>query len=167
MIDMGNPGGPGGPGGRAGRSPSHPPSIDLGELENYVAFHLRVAQDTAFRVFARMSGQRDLKPGRFTALMVIARNPGIGQVALGQAIARDKSSVTPLIQDLLRLGLIERRGSVEDRRRVELYLTAAGEQHLERLRRFAGEHDAKLNAIVGEKRDEFVELLKKIANEID
>ena len=32
-------------------------------------------------------------------MMVIHNNPGISQVALGRAIARDKSTVTPLIQD--------------------------------------------------------------------
>jgi len=46
-------------------------------------------------------------------------------------------------------------------------LTAAGEQLLERLRRFAGEHDAKLDAIVGARKGEFLDLLRKIANEID
>jgi len=142
-------------------------AVDLGDLEAYVGFHLRIAQDTSFRAFARLSGQHGIKPGRFAALMVISRNPGIGQAALGQTIARDKSSITPLIQELQRLGLIERRGSAEDRRRVELYLTAAGEKHLERLRRVAGEHDAKLDAIVGARKGELLDLLRKIANEID
>ena len=142
-------------------------AVDLGNLGSYIGFHLRVAQDASFRAFARVSGQHGVKPGRFAALMVIARNPGISQAALGQTIARDKSSITPLIQDLQRLGLIERRSAADDRRRVELCLTAAGEKHLERLQRFAGEHDAKLDAIVGVKKDEFLELLRKIANEID
>jgi DNA-binding MarR family transcriptional regulator len=128
---------------------------------------LRVAQEASFRAFARASGQHGVKPGRFAALTVIARNPGISQAALGQTIARDKSSITPLIQDLQRLGLIERRSAVGDRRRVELCLTAAGEGHLERLRRFADEHDAKLDAIVGAKKGAFLDLLRKIANEID
>jgi hypothetical protein len=35
------------------------------------------------------------------------------------------------------------------------------------LRRFAGEHDAKLDAIVGGKKDDFLDLLRKIANEIE
>lgn len=163
MVDKGKSSGPRV---RADKGAAIAPT-DLGELETYIGFHLRIAQDTAFRAFARLTGQQGVKPGRFAALMVISRNPGVGQAALGQTIARDKSSITPLIQDLERLGLIERRGSAEDRRRVELYLTAAGRAHLERLRRVAGEHDAKLDAIVGAKKGEFVALLKKIANEID
>jgi DNA-binding MarR family transcriptional regulator len=141
-------------------------AVDLGDLEGFVGFHLRVAQDASFRAFARLTGQQGVRPGRFAALMVISRNPGISQAALGQTIARDKSSVTPLIQELQRLGLIERRSSAEDRRRVELYLTGAGKKQLERLRRVAGEHDANLDAIVGPRKREFLELLRKIANEI-
>jgi len=157
---------PSGPKVRAAKPDLAASAVDLGDLEGYVGFHLRVAQDASFRAFARVSGQHGIKPGRFAALMVISRNPGISQAALGQTIARDKSSVTPLIQELQRHGLIERRGSAEDRRRVELYLTVAGEKHLERLRRVAGEHDAKLDAIVGARKSEFLDLLRKIANEI-
>jgi DNA-binding MarR family transcriptional regulator len=142
-------------------------AVDLGDLEGFVGFHLRVAQDASFRAFARLTGQHGVKPGRFAALMVISRNPGIGQAALGQTIGRDKSSITPLIQELQRLGLIERRGSLEDRRRVELYLTAAGARHLVRLRSVAGAHDAKLDAIVGARKGEFIDLLRKLASEID
>ena len=163
MSDNANSGEPPVP----GKSSAAGTAVDLGDLERYVGFHLRIAQDAAFRAFARESGQHDLKPGRFTALTVIARNPGVSQAALGQTIARDKSSITPLIQDLLRLGLIERRSAAEDRRRVELRLTAAGEEHLERLRRFASEHEARLDAIVGGKKDEFLDLLRKIVDEIE
>jgi DNA-binding MarR family transcriptional regulator len=152
---------------RAAKSAATAPRVDLGNLGSYIGFHLRVAQDASFRAFARVSGQHNIKPGRFAALTVIARNPGISQAALGQSIARDKSSITPLIQDLQRLGLIERRSAVDDRRRVELCLTGAGQKHLERLQRVAGAHDAKLDEIVGAKKDEFIELLRKIANEID
>jgi DNA-binding MarR family transcriptional regulator len=129
-------------------------AVDLGNLESYVGFHLRDAQDASFRAFARETDQHELKPGRFTALTVIARNPGVSQAELGQTIARDKSS-------------IERRSAAGDRRRVELRLTAAGEKHLERLRRFASEHDAKLDAIVGNRKAEFLDILRRIANEID
>lgn len=68
-------------------------------IENLVGFHLRLAQDASFRAFASHSGEPHLKPGRFAAMMVIRNNPGITQIALGRAIARDKSSITPLLQE--------------------------------------------------------------------
>jgi len=155
-------GGEGNGGGRVVQPDGEPP-VKLGRLGNYVGFYLRIAQDASFRAFARSLGQTDIKPGRFAALMVVARNPGIGQSALGRAIARDKSTVTPLIQDLQRRGLIDRRPSRSDRRRIHLFLTPAGKSYLARLSRHARGHDRKLDAIVGARKAEFIDLLKKIA----
>lgn len=141
-----------------------PAAVDLGELGGYIGFHLRVAQEASFRAFARETGQHGLKPGQFAALVVIGRNPGIGQSALGQTIARDKSSVTPLIKELQRLGLIERRASEEDWRRVNLFLTGAGKRRLSRLTRTAEAHDRNLDRIVGDAKPKFLELLRAIAD---
>ena len=110
-----------------------PPEPKLGALQGFIGFNLRLAQDASFRVFARKSGQRDIMPGRFAALMVLRDNPNITQSALGRAIARDKSSVTPLLQDLQRRGLVKRMRSITDRRSVTLTLTAAGARVLQDL----------------------------------
>ncbi len=139
-------------------------SIRLGALGTYIGFHLRMAQDASFRAFARHTGMRDLKPGRFAAMTVIANNPGITQADLGRAIARDKSSVTPLIQELERRGLVKRQPSPGDRRSMALTLTATGAETLHRLTAHAAEHDRKLDEIVGAHKPEFIDLLKKIAD---
>jgi DNA-binding MarR family transcriptional regulator len=99
-------------------------------------------------------------------MMVIHNNPGITQIELGRAIARDKSSVTPLLQELQRQGHISRRASTTDRRSVSLRLTKKGERVLKALLGHAMEHDRRLDAIVGAKKAEFLALLKKIADEI-
>jgi DNA-binding MarR family transcriptional regulator len=140
--------------------------VRLGPLVDFIGFHLRLAQDASFRAFARHSGQKRIKPGRFAALTVIHHNPGITQVALSRAIARDKSTVTPLVQELHRLGLIKRRPSASDRRSVVLTLTAAGETMLDDLMTHAREHDRKLDGIVGAKKPEFIRLLRKVADSL-
>jgi DNA-binding MarR family transcriptional regulator len=152
---------------RRNKAAAPPAEVDIGDLDAFIGFHLRLAQDASFRAFARNAGQHGIKPGRFAALMVIDRNPGIGQGALGQTIARDKSTITPLVQELQRLGLIERRPSTDDRRCVNLYLTDAGKTHLSRLKHYASTHDRKLDEIVGDRKAEFLELLKRIANMLD
>jgi DNA-binding MarR family transcriptional regulator len=141
-------------------------AIKLGALDNFVGFNLRMAQDTSFRIFARHTGERDLKPGRFAAMMVIHHNPGLTQIELSRAIARDKSSVTPLIQELARDGLVTRRPSNEDRRSIKLKLTKAGESTLSVLLGHAADHDRKLDVIVGGRKAELIALLKKIAVEL-
>jgi DNA-binding MarR family transcriptional regulator len=143
-----------------------PPVASLGTLEDAIGFHLRRAQDASFRAFARRAGRLDLKAGHFAALLVIVNNPGIGQGALGQAIARDKSSVTPIIQTLSKRGLIDRQTSAVDRRRIQLSVTASGRALLQRLVPHVRDHDHKLDAIVGADKALFLGLLRRIANEI-
>jgi len=140
--------------------------IELGTLGEVIGFNLRLAQDASFRVFAKHSGEPHLKPGRFAAMMVIHNNPGLTQADLGRAIARDKSSITPLVQGLHRAGLVTRQTSGTDRRSTTLTLSKAGEAALSALLVRALEHDRKLDAIIGARKAEFVELLRKIADEL-
>jgi DNA-binding MarR family transcriptional regulator len=143
---------------------TEPSEVRLGALKDFIGFNLRLAQDVSFRAFARQCGQKNMRPGRFAALMVLRDNPNITQSALGRAIARDKSTVTPLLQDLQRRGLVERRPSPVDRRSVTLTLTAPGERVLRDLIVHAREHDRRLDEIAGADKAEFVSLLQKIAD---
>ena len=138
----------------------------LGALEGFIGFHLRLAQDASFRSFAQRAGQRDLKPGRFAAMMVIHNNPGINQTALGRAVARDKSTITPLLQGLERQGLVERRAPANDGRSFVLNLTAAGEAVVRELLARAHEHERKLDDIVGAQKEELMLVLRRIAQEL-
>ena len=138
----------------------------LGVLDGFIGFHLRLAQDASFRGFAQRSGRLDLKPGRFAAMMVIHNNPGINQTALGRAIARDKSTITPLLQGLERQGLVERRAPVNDSRSFVLTLTPAGEAMVRALFSQAQEHDRRLDEIVGDGKTEFIRILKRIAQDL-
>ena len=63
----------------------------------------------AFQAFSRQSQEIGESPGRFATLTLIERNPGISQTELSQAAGRDKSSLTPVLEDLVRRGLIERK----------------------------------------------------------
>jgi len=146
--------------------PERSAKIELGTLGEVIGFNLRLAQDASFRIFAKHSGEPHLKPGRFAAMMVIHGNPGLTQADLGRAIARDKSSITPLVQELHRAGLVTRQTSGTDRRSTTLTLSKAGEAALSALLVRAMEHDRKLDAIVGSRKTEFVALLKKIADEL-
>jgi DNA-binding MarR family transcriptional regulator len=140
--------------------------VRLGPLRNFIAFHLRLAQDASFRSFAQHAGRRHWGPGNFAAMMVIRKNPGITQVALGRTISRDKSTVTPLIQELQRRGLVSRRRSASDRRSITLELTRAGEATLEDLLVHARAHNRRLDTILGKQKAAFLEQLRKIADEL-
>lgn len=136
--------------------------LNLGYLSDFVGFHLRLAQDASYRVFSRHRDKDLVKPGRFPALAIIQLNPGISQSALGRAIARDKSTVSPLIKDLQTNGFISRKPSTQDRRSVTLTLTKKGERTLARLHALATEHEEELDRLIGSSKKRFVSVLEKI-----
>jgi len=138
--------------------------VRLGPLVDMIGFNLRLAQSASFRAFARSVGRRGVKVGHFAALTLIHRNPGISPIVLGRAIARDKSTVTPLIQHMEKRGLIRRQQSRTDRRSVTLTLTAAGESMRRDLMVRAAAHDRRLDEIIGARKAEFLALLRRISD---
>ena len=139
-------------------------SIKFGPLATWIGFNLRMAQDASFQAFSRLSQEIGVKPGRFATLTLIGRNPGISQTTLSRANGRDKSTLTPLLVDLVRRGLVRRTQARNDRRSYGLTLTKAGEHLLEQLSACAREHERKLDAVIGARaRPQFLKTLRKLA----
>ncbi len=142
-------------------------NVDFGPLANWVGFHLRLAQTASFQAFSQESRGVDLSPGRFATLMLIGRNPGISQTALASANGRDKSTLTPILENLERRGFIVREKMKTDRRSYQLSLTDAGKKMLDQLTVCAKRHDDNLDHIIGAKdRAKFLKILQKISAEI-
>ena len=151
-----------------GREPGAPGErINYGPLAGWVGFHLRMAQTASFQAFARQAHDIDLRPGRFAILTLIGNNPGISQTALSRANARDKSTLTPALDDLVRRGLVSRRRPREDRRAYRLSLTPAGEELLRRLTECAKRHEDNLDRVIGARdRARFLRILRKVMAEL-
>ena len=143
-------------------------SIKFGPLEHWIGFNLRMAQEATFQAFSRRSQEIGESPGRFATLTLIARNPGISQTELSHAAGRDKSSLTPVVEDLVRRGLVARKRMDHDRRTYSLNLTPDGKKTLTMMTRCARRHERNLDRVIGMRdRKRFLQLLKKIAAEID
>jgi DNA-binding MarR family transcriptional regulator len=142
-------------------------AIDYGPLANWIGFNLRMAQESTFQAFSRLYQEIGESPGRFATLTLIGRNSGISQTALSHASGRDKSSLTPVVEDLVRRGLVARQRTSHDRRTYSLNLTADGKKTLAIMTRCARQHERNLERIVGPRdRTRFLRLLKKITAEI-
>ncbi|HEX3162053.1 MAG TPA: MarR family transcriptional regulator [Pseudolabrys sp.] len=143
-------------------------SLNFGPLAHWVGFNLRMAQEAAFQAFSRRSLEIGESPGRFATLTLIARNPGISQTELSHANGRDKSSLTPVVEELVRRGLVERKRMDSDRRTYRLNVTPAGKKILTTLTRCARRHERNLDHVIGARdRKRFIQILKKIAAEIE
>ena len=106
--------------------------VDMGPLADSLGFLLRLAQLRAFEEFFSDNGPGGLKPGEFSVLWVIARNPGIRQSVLGQRLMIKRAHMTKLVRGMEDQGLVSRCIPDADRRAVELTLTAAGEKEVGR-----------------------------------
>ena len=82
----------------------------------------------------------------FSALVVIARTPGIGQGALAAALAMERSNLVAPLDALERRGLIRRAAVPGDRRALALMPTPAGERLAAEALAAVAAHEARLFA---------------------
>ena len=130
-----------------GRKPAAPPeaaepALALGVLEQFVGFRLRRVHNRLVQTFAEKLEPYELRPAAYTALALIAANPGVAQVALARTALFDKALVVGLVDELEARGCVERRRSPEDGRRHALYATAEGERLLAELTELAQRNEA-------------------------
>ena len=143
--------------------PVQPKEIDFGWLGGTVGLHLRLAQEVAFQAFARRATGADASPWRFAVLFLIDANPGLTQGDLAAAIRRNTSSLTPVLDDLCRLGYVVRDRLESDRRAYTLTLTPAGQAVLADLMASAVAHEREIDRLVGrDNRSDFIQTLKRI-----
>ena len=150
-----------------GAARSEPDRVNLGALDGYIGFHLRLAQNVSFRAFKRLTGVTNLRPGWFAVLSIIGDNPGITPVTLSRASGRDKSTITPILRELLRERLIRRESVPNDRRSYALSLTPQGWEALAHLAVCAAEHDRELDAIAGDQKPALLALLRRFETELE
>ncbi|QRE73174.1 MarR family winged helix-turn-helix transcriptional regulator [Methylobacterium aquaticum] len=137
--------------------------VRLGRLGETIAYNLRLAQNASFQAFSALTGDLGLRPGWYALLQLIGDNPGVSQTALSLATSRDKSTLTPLLGDLERRGLIRREPDPADRRGRRISLTEDGRAKLALLADCAARHDARLNALFAPgQRQQIILLLKTL-----
>jgi DNA-binding MarR family transcriptional regulator len=139
------------------KNPSSDPTAGLGFLLSQVGAH-------AASRFAERLAPLGLAPPHAGILHVIDRAGGLSQQALGGTLGVFPSRLVPLLDELERRGLVERRDSPVDRRSYALHLTDAGRATLQQIGRIGREHQDALCAALDEsERAQLTALLTRIA----
>jgi DNA-binding MarR family transcriptional regulator len=131
-----------------------------------VAFLLAQVGAHAADKFAERLGTLKLTPAHAGILRAISRAQGISQQALAQHLGMFPSRLVLVLDELERLGLVERKPSARDRRRYAMHLTARGKVRLEAIGRVAREHHEALCAALNPaERETLASLLSRIAGQ--
>ncbi len=99
---------------------------DAPRLNRQVCFALYSASRAATAVYRPVLEDLGLTYPQYLVMLVLWENEPRGVKELGDELGLDSGTLSPLLKRLESLGLVERRRSGEDERRVAVHLTAAG-----------------------------------------
>lgn len=102
------------------------------------------------RLWRERMGELGLDPRHVVLLRLVGAEEGRSQLALGNQMGLPPSRMVAFVDELERLGLLERRANPDDRRVRALYLTAKGRQTLEAVMKMSAEHEKELTSGLSE-----------------
>jgi DNA-binding MarR family transcriptional regulator len=91
-----------------------------------LGYQIRYAYRAFVKALADELGPYRVTTGQWSALRVLWQEEGLSQVELAQRMMVEKASLTAVLKALAAEGFITRTRNAEDRRKVNITLTAAG-----------------------------------------
>lgn len=150
------------PSAREARVPS--PALDLQGVEDEIGFVLRLAQLAVFKDVIETLSPFGLRPSDFSALRVIAANPGLKQQDIGRELGVKGPNLVGMVEDLRKKKLITRKVVPGDRRSYALTLTSAGRDLLDQAEDAHRGHQARIRGALGDSDPElFLTCLHRLA----
>src|SRR5919107_2421712 len=99
---------------------------EIPRLDRQVCFALYLASRAATAVYRPVLEDMGLTYPQYLVMLVLWESEPRGVKELGEELGLDSGTLSPLLKRLEALGLVERRRSGEDERRVAIHLTPAG-----------------------------------------
>jgi DNA-binding MarR family transcriptional regulator len=140
-------------------------------LDQQLCFALYSASRALTRAYAPLLEPLGLTYPQYLALLVLWEEDGISVKQLGDRLALDSATLTPLLKRLAERGIVERRRDEKDERVVRIHLTPNGRALRGKARRIpeglacrAGFdiHDNQALARLVRLREELVDLTRKL-----
>lgn len=102
----------------------------IGLLQNRPGFLLRRAHQLSVALFEQHCKDFNLTPAQYGVLYVVSASVCIDQTGLSRALGLDKVTTLHVVRGLEARGLLVRRPSKEDARRLDIVLSEAGHRVL-------------------------------------
>lgn len=115
------------------------------------------------QIFERRMGDTLTLP-QYLVLKAVNEEAGINQVMIAERTAIDRSTVTGIVERLVKKGLIKRRRARSDRRSYIVSLTKAGEETLQRAEVVVAELDRQIAGSVQKQKEDVLNELRLIVH---
>lgn len=136
---------------------------DVGELNDIVGFHIRLAHGAVNRHFTETFADLDLTQKQVSVLWLVDGQPGIAQIELGQLLRMDRATTMTIVNRLQDRAYLRRERSETDGRKQALYLTDGGASALGEAKLAIRQHEAWLKSrFTTEELEKLVEMLTRI-----
>jgi DNA-binding MarR family transcriptional regulator len=140
------------------------PGIDYGVLDSLIGYTVRRAQIVMYEHFIASLAPWNITPPRFSALVIISRNPRLKLTALANVLGIARSGAVALIDSLESMGYVRRVPSPTDRRALGLVLTPKGELDLVAIIQAVQAHDQHMGqTLTASEQQQLMALLARIA----
>jgi DNA-binding MarR family transcriptional regulator len=123
------------------------PELMFEELDGLLGYRLRRAQGAMHRDYMAAVAELSLTQKQTATLWLINANPGVSQASVAAALGMDRATMMAVTDRLEARSLLVRKRSTIDRRRQELYLTAAGAKLLAKVKDRIVEHEKRFASL--------------------
>jgi DNA-binding MarR family transcriptional regulator len=117
---------------------------EIGEINEILGFHLRLAYGAVYRHFMETFAQLDLTQKQVSVLWLVDDHPDIAQTDLAQRLRMDRATVMAIVNRLQARHFLVRGKSEHDGRKQTLNLLPAGTAILVEAKKCIRAHEAWL-----------------------
>ena len=100
------------------------------QLEGGIGFLLRLLEARYDVLYQSLTGQSDITPRQFGVLIALYQNGPLTPSALAERISSDRNTLSEMLKRMAARKLISKRSNSEDRRSIQIQITAKGEDAL-------------------------------------
>lgn len=132
------------------------------DLEDHLGYWLRCLSNFVSGSFEQKLSGHDISVAQWVVLRTLFENSGVTLNQAAQLVGVDKSSLSRMVERLVKRGLMD-RAEGNDRRSVGLTLTEAGKRLVPQLAKLADENDYAFFRTLNEKqRKDFLATIQKL-----
>jgi DNA-binding MarR family transcriptional regulator len=136
---------------------------DIGEIQDILGFHIRLAYGTVYRHFMETFADLDLTQKQVSVLWLVDDHPDIAQTDLALRLRMDRATTMAIVNRLQARKFLVRGKSPTDGRKQTLNLLAEGKVALSLAKQAISEHETWLKSrFLPKEVEKLIEMLARI-----